>query len=408
MYDLRIDGRAFVDMKLTTLADMRSRGRAEGREAAAVWSRGGAVAGVPAEAPTKAWGSSESGGGNYGYDAGGGAHGGDSDFDRVARGATPSVPSISMTDFVGAPAETNKGGGGWEPFSGEAVPAADGGAGDDGFGAPAAPAPVAAAPPVPARGLAKPAAAVPRHPQAPSASFDPFEGATSSPAPVSARSAPGSGRPSPAAGVTSSSSSSLANDFAGLSFGGPAAGGAGATASAAPVVDIFASGLPASAAAKPAAATQPGAAAASNDPFGSVLYDLDNLNSKGPAANAGAAAAANKPTLGQLAGGKPPAGGLAPMSAMGGGMAMGGGPKPGVMAVGQASSAGLSGLDALFGAPLPVAGGMPMGYPPQQQQQPMGMGGMGMGYGGGMGMQPQQPRSAPAPAPSSADYNPFA
>jgi hypothetical protein len=49
--DLRIDGRSFFDLRITTLMDLRARSR-EDREAASVWSRGGAVAGVPADAPS--------------------------------------------------------------------------------------------------------------------------------------------------------------------------------------------------------------------------------------------------------------------------------------------------------------------------------------------------------------------
>lgn len=367
--DLRFNNLSFMDLKVTTLMDLRARamGRGAGRDNSA-WSRGGAVAGVPAEAPMFTVDD---------YSA------------RDSFSEEPSVPSISLNDFVGSKkpntafeaefsAGSNGGGGddAWDPFGDSPAPSAT----------TSAPAPVADfAPAVPARRpvvksanlstpgatanapALKPPAANPRAslagPIAPIS--DPF----STPAPAAAKPASamddflGMGASS-GAGAQPNVTDDLASIFA------APAGGAASMASS--TVDVFSMSAP------PAnqfsmAPEEPAKPAGPVDVFGSGLVNLDNLTA--PAASANTTSNANKPSLGQLAAQKT-------------------GTQKNVMAAGINSA---TGSIALSDYSLGMANTMPTNAFPAQNNMGMGMGmqsnmGMGMGMQSnmnmGMGMQP--------------------
>ena len=391
MYDLKIDGRSFMDLKLTTLTDLRASSR-EDVENASVWARGGAVAGVASDAPSMG---APSGGGR--------AHRRD---DTV-----PAVAAVSMAEFVGGGSEEHAGSGtgagaSWDDFDAEpkAKPVA---------------APVRRAAPAPAA-----AAAAELDPFAGSGADDPAPVPAPAPAPAATR--PHLAGPSRAAALAPPHAAAAAapqaararvptpveddlTGLAGLNFGGSysvsASSNANAHSSQPAVVDIFSQPLPSitppvAASAAAGASTTPNAAA-SDDPFGAGgLYDLDHLTAP-PKAHAGAAAA--RPTLGQLVGAKSAAG-----------------PAPGAASAGG-QGGGLGNLDALFGSAggggigggAPMAGGL--GSSNAGAISTLGIGG-GPIYGGGMMAPPPQQQQqqqqqhffgAPAPAPQ-ADYNPFA
>jgi len=95
MYDLRIDGVSFKDLKLTTLSDLRAMS-AEDRANASVWARGGAV-GVPSAAPTKAW--DEDDDDSLGARDSGRAT---DDFNQIARASSGAPPTkMALTAFGG-------------------------------------------------------------------------------------------------------------------------------------------------------------------------------------------------------------------------------------------------------------------------------------------------------------------
>lgn len=263
MYDLRVDGRCWDDLRLTTLEDLRARAKGGKPVTDSAWARGGAVAGVPAD---------------------GAIYTGAATSDE----APEPVATLSMKDFVGsAPSKSGhasgadefgmaaaEAGGAWDPFSGGS--GAAGGASGGGFADFGAPAPAAADPwgapapaPAPAPALKKPttsttsatalkpptgataSASHHRHAAAApaAAAYDPFGDAPAAPAPA------------PAA-------SGLADDFASLSFGSapaPAAAGArrpsGQQAHAAAAADPFGMGGLSMGAA-------PARAAPAADPFG--------------------------------------------------------------------------------------------------------------------------------------------
>lgn len=386
MYDLRFSNISFMQLKVTTLMDLRARamGRGTGRDQTA-WSKGGAVAGVPAEAPMFTADD---------YSA----------SDSFAEDT--SVPSIHLKDFVGNTSTTNEKDTGdtWDPFAGD----------DASSSAPSSARAVDDAPPaIPARRpvvksttnttsattstppTLKPPGANPRSsltgPIQPVTApmDDPFS------APVSSSTT--NNQPASAMddflGIGTSSGAgaqpapSVTDDLASI-FSAPST--TTATAPASSTIDVFS--MPATtpnqasfAAAAPAPVVED-KKSDSIDVFGSGLVNLDNLTA--PAASATASSTAHKPSLGEIA---------AQRNSV---------QAKNVMSAGINAAAGgisMTNLDYNLG----MAGVPPVSaFPAQNNNMGMNMGmqqqGMGMQQQG-MGMNvPAQANPA-----NNAEYNPF-